>query len=90
MQLDQEILGLEERKKVLSEVCKIYNEEFVTFAKAAGEQTYVTNRTFTYKRIEGERESDRKRKCEEHELEIKKHDEVLVALHKKRKEVNSK
>ena len=39
MQLDQEILGLEERKKVLSEVCKICNEEFVTFAKAAGEQT---------------------------------------------------
>ena len=32
-------MGLEEKKKVLSEVCKTYNEELVTFTKAAGEQT---------------------------------------------------
>ena len=39
VEIDQEILGLEEKKKVLSEVCKTYNEELVTFTKAAGEQT---------------------------------------------------
>ena len=39
MLLDQEILGLEEKKKVLSEVCKTCNKKFVTFTKAAGEQT---------------------------------------------------
>ena len=52
--LDQEISGLEEKKKFLSEVYKSYNEEFVTFTKAAGEQTdmsgYVTNETPTFKR----------------------------------------
>ena len=50
MLLDQEILGLEEKKNVVSEVCKTYNKELVTFTKAAGEQTYVTSETFTYKR----------------------------------------
>ena len=50
MLLDQEILGLEEKKKVGSEVCKTYNKELVTFTKVAGEQTYVTSETFTYKR----------------------------------------
>ena len=39
MLLDQEISGLKEKKKVLSEVCKTYNEEFVTFMKEAGKQT---------------------------------------------------
>ena len=38
MLLDQEISGLKEKKKVLSEVCKTYNEEFVTFTKEAGKQ----------------------------------------------------
>ena len=37
--LDQKISGLEEKKKVLSEVCKTYNEEFVTFTKATVEKT---------------------------------------------------
>ena len=46
MLLDQEILGLEEKKKVLSEVCKIYNEEFVTFTKAAGELTDMSQMDF--------------------------------------------
>ena len=39
MLLDQEISGLKEKKKILSEVCKSYNEEFVTFTKEAGKQT---------------------------------------------------
>ena len=34
--------------------------------------------------------NDQKRKCEEHELEIKKLDEALVTLHKMQKEVNNK
>ena len=85
MLLDQEILGLEEKKKVLSEVCKTYNEEFVTFTKAAGEQTDMSQIKLLLTKG-----NDRKRKCEEHELEIKKLDEALVTLHKKRKEVNNK
>ena len=50
MLLDQEISVLKENKKVLSEVCKTYNEEFVTFMKEAGKQTDVTNETPSYKR----------------------------------------
>ena len=34
--------------------------------------------------------NDRKRKCEEHETEIKKLEEALVTLYKKKKEVNNK
>ena len=47
MQLDQEISGLEEKKKVLSEVCKTYNEEFITFTHQCSWRTdgYVTNET---------------------------------------------
>ena len=39
MLLGQEISGVKEKKKVLSEVCKTYNEEFVIFTKEAGKQT---------------------------------------------------
>ena len=85
MLLDQEILGLEEKKKVSSEVCKTYNEEFATFTKASGEQTDMSQMKLLLTKG-----NDRKRKCEEHELEIKKLDEALVTLHKKRKEVNNK
>ena len=82
MLLDQEILGFEEKKKVPSEVCKTYNEEFT---KAASEQTDMSQMKLLL--IKG---NNRKRKCEEHELEIKKFDEALVTLHKRRKEINSK
>ena len=34
--------------------------------------------------------NDRKRKCEEHETEIKKFEEALVTLYKKKKKVNNK
>ena len=65
MLLDQEMSKLEEKEKVLSEVCKIYNEEFVTFIKAVGEQTYTSQirLLLTYG-------NDCKRKCEGHETEI--------------------
>ena len=85
MLLDQEILGLEEKKKVLSEVCKTCNKKFVTFTKAAGEQTDMSQMKLLLTKW-----NDRKQRCEEHELETKKHDEALVTLHKKRKEVNNK
>ena len=42
MLLDQEILRLKEKKKVSSEVCKTYNEEFVTITKEAGKQTNMS------------------------------------------------
>ena len=85
MLLDQEILVLEEKKKVLSKVCKTYNEEFVTFTKAAGKQTDMSQIKLLHTKG-----NDQKWKCEEHELEIKKLDEAFVTLHKKRKEVNNK
>ena len=85
MLLDQEILGLEEKKKVLSKVCKTYNKKFVTFTKAAGEQTDMSQMKLLLTKW-----NDRKQRCEEHELETKKLDEALVTLHKERKEVNNK
>ena len=85
MLLDQEILGLEEKKNVLSEVRKTYNEEFVTFTKAAGEQIDMSQM-----KVLLTKGNHRKRKCEEHKLEIKKLDGALVTLCKKRKEVNNK
>ena len=85
MLLDQEISGLKEKKKVLSEVCKTYNEEFVTFTKEAGKQINMSQmKLFLTKG------NDRKRKCEEHETEIKKLEEALVALYKKKKVVKNK
>ena len=61
------------------------NEEFLAFTKAAGEQTDMSQMNILFTKG-----NDRKWKCEEHELEIKKLDEALVTLHKKRKEVNNK
>ena len=80
-----EILALEEKRKVLNEVCKTYNEEFVTFTKVAGEQ-----RDTSQMKLLLTNGNDRKLKCEEHEVEMKKFDEALVTLHRKRKEVNNK
>ena len=85
MLLDQEILGLGEKKNVLSKVSKTYNEKFVTFNKAAGEQTDMSQMKLLLTKG-----NDRKRKWEENELKIKKFDDALVTLHKKRKEVNKK
>ena len=85
MLLDQEISGLKEKKKVLSEVCKTYNEEFVTFMKEAGKQIDMSQMKLLLTKG-----NDRKRKCEEHETEIKKFEEALVTLYKKKKEVNNK
>ena len=80
MLLDQEMLGLKEKKKVLSEVCKTYNEEFVTFMKEAGKQ-----RDMSQMKLLLTKGNDRKQKCEEHETEIKKLEETLVTLYKKKK-----
>ena len=85
MLLDQEILGLKEKKKVLSEVCKTYNEEFVKFTKEAGKQ-----RDMSQMKLLLTKGNDCKRKCEKHETEIKKLEEALVTLYKKKKGVNNK
>ena len=85
MLLDQEISGLKEKKKVLSEVCKTYNEEFVTFTKEAGKQIDMSQMKLLLTKG-----NDRKQKCVEHETEIKKFEEALVTLYKKKKEVNNK
>ena len=82
---DPEISGLKEKKKVLSEVCKTYNEEFVTFMKEAGKQTDRSQVKLLLTKG-----NDRKQKCEEHETEIKKLKEALVTLYKKKKEANNK
>ena len=69
----------------MSKVCKTYNEEIFTFTKAAVEQTDMLQMKLLLTRG-----NDQKPKCEEPEFEIKKLDETLVTLHKKRKEVNKK
>ena len=85
MLLDQEILGLEEKKKVLGEVCKTYNEEFVTFTKAAGKQTDLSQMKLLLTKG-----NDRKGKCEEHELKIKKLDEAwLHCITRERKSITN-
>ena len=85
MLLDQEILTLEEKTKVLKEVCKTCNEESAIFTKAASEQ-----RDTSQMKLLLTNGNDRKPKCEEHEVEMKKFDEALVTLHRKRKEVSNK
>ena len=72
----------------IKKFCRKYvkhNEEFVTFTKAAGEQIDVSQMKLLLTKG-----NDRKQKCEEFELEIKKLDDALAILHKKRKEVNNK
>ena len=84
--LSSEISTLEDRKKVLQEVCNNnYNTEFIEYTKKAGEQN-----DFTKMRVYLTKVNDLKRKAEENENEIDKIEETLSTLLVKRKKLGGK